>query len=118
MRIRFVLLPLLVACGATPHAVRYPAAAHGDVVEHHGDLTVRDPYRWLEAMDSPETRAWLAEENRLTDTHSARIFVFARTRRWAIVAGAIRNARAISSVVRPPSVRSVNATWASSASAG
>jgi prolyl oligopeptidase len=71
MRICFVLLPLLFACGATPHAVRYPVAARGDVVERHGDLTVRDPYRWLEAMDSPETRAWLTEENRLTDTHSA-----------------------------------------------
>ena len=71
MRIRFVLLPLLFACGATPHAVRYPVAARGDVVERHGDLTVRDPYRWLEAMDSPETRAWLTEENRLTDTQSA-----------------------------------------------
>ena len=49
---------------------------------------------------------------------AARIFRFARTSRCAIVASGTRNARAISSVVRPPSVRSVNATWASSASAG
>jgi hypothetical protein len=47
-----------------------------------------------------------------------RIFDFARTRRCAIVVGSTRKARAISSVVRPPMVRSVSATCASSASAG
>ena len=35
-----------------------------------------------------------------------------------MVAVGTRKARAISSVSRPPSVRSVSATWASSASAG
>ena len=49
---------------------------------------------------------------------AARIFAFARTSRFAIVGSGTRNARAISSVVRPPSVRRVSATWASSASAG
>ena len=49
---------------------------------------------------------------------AARIFRFARTSRCAIVASGTRNARAISSVVSPPSVRSVSATCASSASAG
>ncbi len=46
------------------------------------------------------------------------IFRFARTRRLAIVSRGTRKARAISSVLRPPRVRSVRATWASSASAG
>ena len=49
---------------------------------------------------------------------AAVIFRLARTSRCAIVASGTRNARAISSVVRPPSVRSVSATCASSASAG
>src|SRR4051794_1457379 len=47
-----------------------------------------------------------------------RIFAFARTSRWAIVASGTRNARAMSVVVRPPSERSVSATWASVESAG
>jgi prolyl oligopeptidase len=65
------LVPLLLGCVAsTPHA-RYPVAARGDVVEQHGALSVRDPYRWLEAMDSSQTRAWVAEENRLTDSFAA-----------------------------------------------
>jgi len=63
----------MVACGSAPQAVRYPVAARGTVVEQHGALTVRDPYRWLEAMDSPETRAWVTEENRLTDAYSAKL---------------------------------------------
>ena len=49
---------------------------------------------------------------------AARILCFARTSRLAIVASGTRNARAISSVPSPPSVRRVSATWASSASAG
>ena len=49
---------------------------------------------------------------------AALIFAFARTSRFAIVSSGTRNARAISSFVRPPRVRSVSATWASSASAG
>ena len=49
---------------------------------------------------------------------AARIFPFARTSRWAMVAGATRKARAISSTESPHSVLSVSATWASRASAG
>ena len=49
---------------------------------------------------------------------AARIFAFARTMRWASVAGGARKARAISSVVRPEISRSVSATWASADSEG
>ena len=49
---------------------------------------------------------------------AAWIFFFARTIRWASVASGTRNARAISGVVSPPSVRRVSATRASSGSAG
>ncbi len=49
-------------------ALNYPQAARGDVVAmHHGD-TVPDPYRWLEELDSPQTRAWIAAENALTES--------------------------------------------------
>ena len=46
------------------------------------------------------------------------ILRFARTSRLAIVSRGTRKALAISSVLSPPSVRSVSATWASRASAG
>ncbi len=49
---------------------------------------------------------------------ASRIFFLARTSRWASVGSGTRNARAISGVVSPPSVRRVRATDASGASAG
>jgi hypothetical protein len=49
---------------------------------------------------------------------AARIFLLARTMRWASVASGTRKARAISGVVSPPSVRRVSATLASTARAG
>ena len=33
--------------------------------DYHG-TTVADPYRWLEDTDAPETRQWIAAQNRLT----------------------------------------------------
>src|SRR5690242_4047462 len=49
---------------------------------------------------------------------ASRILCLARVSRLLIVSNGTRNARAISSVERPPSVRSVSPTCASSASAG
>ncbi|MEO8701155.1 MAG: prolyl oligopeptidase family serine peptidase [Kofleriaceae bacterium] len=51
----------------------YPPARRGDVVEDHHGLRIADPYRWLEAMESTETRSWLAAENAYTDKQLAKI---------------------------------------------
>ena len=43
-----------------------PETRQDDVIDVlHGD-TLIDPYRWLEDQDSPETRAWIAEQNNYT----------------------------------------------------
>ena len=44
----------------------YPPAARGDVVDDYHGAKVAEPYRWLEDLDSPATRAWVAAENKLT----------------------------------------------------
>ena len=40
--------------------------------DYHG-TQVADPYRWMEELDSPETRAWVSAEGKLTDDYLASI---------------------------------------------
>ena len=54
-------------------AVKYPAAPRGKVVDDYHGTTVADPYRWMEELDSPATRAWVAAEGKLTDDYLAGI---------------------------------------------
>jgi prolyl oligopeptidase len=53
-------LLVVLACGSAQHLrVRsYPPAARGNVTDDYHGTRVADPYRWLEDLDSPETRAW------------------------------------------------------------
>ncbi len=48
------------------HAISYPPTRRDDLVETLHGVAVADPYRWLEDLDAPETRAWIAAQNRLT----------------------------------------------------
>ena len=56
--------------GQTP---QYPPARKGDVVDDYHGTKVADPYRWLEDPDSPESRAWIEAENRVTNAYLADI---------------------------------------------
>lgn len=44
----------------------YPVAMKEDVVDNYHGTQIADPYRWLEDSDSPETVAWVTQENELT----------------------------------------------------
>lgn len=56
-----------------PTTSRYPAAPRGTVVDTHHGVKVADPYRWLEDMKSPQTLAWIAEQNKLADQHLGKL---------------------------------------------
>ena len=43
----------------------YPDAPRVDQIDDYFGTRVADPYRWLEDVDSPQTQAWIAEENAL-----------------------------------------------------
>ncbi|MCG6962409.1 MAG: prolyl oligopeptidase family serine peptidase [Acidobacteria bacterium] len=66
---------LTIAClGCKPSLfgndkITYPEAHVGNVVETFHGTPVPDPYRWLEDVDSKETRAWIAAENKLTSSY-------------------------------------------------
>ena len=47
----------------------YPESPRSDVVDDYHGVAVADPYRWLEEMDSPETRAWVDAQNKLTESY-------------------------------------------------
>src|SRR5690242_14539832 len=57
---------LLAACAATGARLSYPPSARGDVVDDYFGTKVADPYRWLEDLDSTETRAWVQAQNALS----------------------------------------------------
>lgn len=45
---------------------KYPTAPKGTQVDVYHGVSIYDPYRWLENLDSPQTAAWVKAENELT----------------------------------------------------
>ncbi|PIQ23628.1 S9 family peptidase [bacterium (Candidatus Blackallbacteria) CG17_big_fil_post_rev_8_21_14_2_50_48_46] len=50
-------------------AYAYPEAPKHPLIENYHGTSVADPYRWLENIDSPETKAWVEAENKLTQNY-------------------------------------------------
>src|SRR5690349_21772940 len=44
----------------------YPVSKKVDQVDDYFGTKVPDPYRWLEDENSPETKAWVQQENAVT----------------------------------------------------
>ena len=44
----------------------YPPARKSNQIDDYHGVKVADPYRWLEELDSEETRQWVEAENKLT----------------------------------------------------
>ncbi len=51
----------------------YPPTRTVDQTDDYHGTQVADPYRWLEDVDSPETRAWIAAQNAVTEAYLANI---------------------------------------------
>ena len=79
---------ILVACQTTPtthadHAKSSGVTASGALIypasktvpqtdDYHG-TRVADPYRWLEVLDSADTKSWIEAQNKLTQDYLAQI---------------------------------------------
>ncbi len=70
-----VAITLLSACTNTPKekSMQYPETAKVDTVDTYFGTTVADPYRWLEDDNSEATKAWVKEENAVTNAYLANI---------------------------------------------
>ena len=72
MHSRWIVLVTLcasVASAAVASGLAYPPAQRGDVTNTYHEVKVPDPYRWLEDIDSPATRAWVEAENHLSSAY-------------------------------------------------
>ena len=47
----------------------YPVTKRGDTVDDYHGVSVADPYRWLEDLDSEETAAWVRSQNEVTQAY-------------------------------------------------
>jgi len=66
--IRFALIVCLLA-GVAQQMIKpnnYPPARKSDQIDDYHGIKVTDPYRWLEDLDSEETRNWVEAENKLS----------------------------------------------------
>jgi prolyl oligopeptidase len=54
-------------------ALEYPPAPRGPVVDDYFGTAVADPYRWMEDLDSEQTRAWVKAENALSLPYLAKL---------------------------------------------
>jgi prolyl oligopeptidase len=74
-RLLTVLIAAMAISCAQPDAPKltYPAAKKVDQVDDFFGTKVADPYRWLESSDTPDARAWIDAENKVTSDYLAQI---------------------------------------------
>jgi prolyl oligopeptidase len=68
-----VLVAGMMACAPKPEKIKYPMSRKDNVVDNYFGHDVADPYRWLEDDNSEETKAWVIEQNKVTDAYLAKI---------------------------------------------
>ncbi|WP_165984200.1 prolyl oligopeptidase family serine peptidase [Streptomyces sp. YIM 98790] len=87
-----------------PTQRRYPHAVRQDIAEELHGLRIRDPYRWLEDAEAPETLRWSAEQEAL---YAAERATWPGLDRWQEEITALTDLDRVS----PPKVRGDRVFW-------
>lgn len=53
--------------------IKYPETKKVDQEDNYFGTIIKDPYRWLEDDNSSETKAWVKEENKVTEDYLSKI---------------------------------------------
>jgi prolyl oligopeptidase len=64
-------IAVVAQVGVLSQKIEYPKTRTVAAVDDYHGTTVPDPYRWLEDLEAPETAAWVAAQNRVTDAYLA-----------------------------------------------
>ncbi len=64
-----LLLFVVAGCRHDPEPGPYPDTRQSDVVDDYHGTRVPDPYRWLETLDSDETKAWIEAQNAVSEPY-------------------------------------------------
>ncbi len=56
----------VICTGADAADMTYPPTMRKPVVDTYHGIAVTDDYRWLEADNAPDVKAWIAEQNKVT----------------------------------------------------
>jgi hypothetical protein len=72
-KIIFFILMMIIMNIINAQQLQYPKTKKVDIVENYHGTMVADPYRWLEDENSPETKQWIQEQNKLTFSYLEKI---------------------------------------------
>ena len=53
--------------------IKYPATKKVNQEDNYFGTIIKDPYRWLEDDNSADTKAWVKEENKVTEEYLSKI---------------------------------------------
>ncbi|MEO9022907.1 MAG: prolyl oligopeptidase family serine peptidase [Ginsengibacter sp.] len=69
----FIFITLMLSSTLGFSQIKYPDTKKVDQEDNYFGTIVKDPYRWLEDDNSAETKAWVVEENKVTEEYLSKI---------------------------------------------
>lgn len=73
--LKYILLfsAVIILSSCTNPKLKYPVSKKVDTTDNYFGTTVADPYRWLEDVDSEETKKWVDEQVKFTNSYLEKI---------------------------------------------